>query len=159
MTSARTGDKSKNGYMTPLWLFDLLKQEFNFSLDVCADENNNLCDTWFDEEIDGLKQNWQGVCWCNPPYSTVSKWIEKAYNEVVVGRVETAVLLTAARTDTRWFWKYAREGEIRLLPGRLKFDHPDGAKHAAPFPSCLIIFKKILYPQNRVVFWDVKEKK
>lgn len=159
MTSARTGDKSKDVYLTPLWLWDKLDAEFGFDVDTAASDENTLCDHWFTEEEDGLKQKWWGTTWTNPPYSEVAKWVEKAHDEVSIGRVETAVLLVAARTDTRWFWNFARWGEIRFLPGRLRFEHPNGAKHSAPFPSAVLIFRRAAYPQEKVVFWDVREPK
>lgn len=48
------------------------------------------------------------------------------------------VSLVPARTDTKWWHKYAMKGEICLLCGRLRFGN---AKHAAPFPSAIVIFR------------------
>lgn len=57
---------------TPQWLFDDLNKKFNFTLDVCADVNSHKCTKYFDEKVDGLKQDWSGnVCWMNPPYGRV----------------------------------------------------------------------------------------
>lgn len=47
---------------TPQELFDNLNAEFHFT-----------------PEMDGLKQEWTGVCWCNPPYGRgIGKWMKKA---------------------------------------------------------------------------------
>ncbi len=48
-------------------------------------------------------------------------------------------MLLPARTDTQWFHTYINNhAEIRFLKGRIKFV---GAKHPAPFPSMVVIFR------------------
>ena len=54
-------------WATPQDFFDKLNEEFNFELDVCANDENAKCARYFTETEDGLKQNWNGVCWMNPP--------------------------------------------------------------------------------------------
>jgi hypothetical protein len=48
------------------------------------------------------------------------------------------VCLVPARTDTRWWHDYAMRGEVRLLPGRLRFGD---ARNSAPFPSAVVVFR------------------
>lgn len=158
MTSARTGDKSKDQYLTPLWLFDLLNLEFNFDLDVAATDENTLCDYWFTEEHDGLIQPWWGNVWCNFPYSSAADWVKKAYSEAKAGNC-TAVLLMPARTDTKYFFDYCRWGEVRFLPSRLKFEHENGVKNSAPFPSCIVVFHKGMDREPTSWFWEVRAPK
>lgn len=55
-------------WATPQDLFDELNAEFHFEVDVCALPENAKCEKYFSPEHDGLKQHWNGVCWCNPPY-------------------------------------------------------------------------------------------
>lgn len=47
-------------WATPQDFFDKLNDEFNFTLDPCADENNHKCEKYFTKEQDGLKQDWSG---------------------------------------------------------------------------------------------------
>lgn len=126
---------------TPQQLFDTINEEYNFTLDVCATEENTKCKEYFSPEMDGLKQKWTGTCWMNPPYGRgIGKWIEKAYNEAVLEENCTVVALLPARTDTKWFHKYIYNQEnvsVSFLKGRLKFGE---AKNSAPFPSMLVIF-------------------
>lgn len=145
-------------WLTPLWLFDLLDSEFNFDLDPCATDENTLCDNWYTEEQNGLIQPWRGNAFVNFPYSDAALWVKKAYEEAKSGNC-TAVLLMPSRTDTRYFWNYCRYGEIRLLPGRLKFENEEGTKNSAPFPSCLTIFHRDMAEEPKVIFWEVREKK
>jgi site-specific DNA-methyltransferase (adenine-specific) len=135
----------KDDWETPETLFTELDKEFNFEWDVCASKNNTkVIGCYFDEQQDGLAQNWAhtaGVVWMNPPYSRgqQSKWIAKAALEATKGI--TVVALLPARTDTKAFHQYIYNQPnvvIRFLKGRLKFV---GAKNSAPFPSMIVIFK------------------
>lgn len=126
----------KEDWGTPQELFDYLNDEFHFTLDVCANSENAKCRRFYSKEDDGLRQEWNGVCWCNPPYGrNVGKWVEKAYKSGC-----TTVMLLPARTDTQWFHKYIyNKAEIRFLCGRLKFGD---SKNSAPFPSMIVIFRR-----------------
>jgi phage N-6-adenine-methyltransferase len=125
-------------WATPKDFFDMLDEEFDFDLDVCANVENAKCTHYFTQEQDGLKQEWQGTCWMNPPYGRViGDWVKKAYESSLNGA--TVVCLLPARTDTRWWHEYCMKGEIRLVRGRLKFGD---SKNSAPFPSAVVIFGK-----------------
>lgn len=120
---------------TPQWFFDQLNEEFHFETDVCATPENAKCKRYFTPEMDGLKQEWTGVCWCNPPYGRqIGKWVKKASESDA-----TVVMLIHARTDTAWFHDYIYgKAEIRFVRGRLKFG---GSKINAPFPSMVVVFR------------------
>ena len=123
---------------TPKDLYDKLDAIFHFELDVCALPENAKCNRYFTPNDDGLKQEWRGVCWMNPPYGRqISKWIKKAYESAVYGGA-TVVCLIPARTDTAWWHDYAMKGEVRFIRGRLKFG---GSKNSAPFPSAIVVFR------------------
>jgi phage N-6-adenine-methyltransferase len=67
-------------WATPQDFFDELDREFGFDLDVCAIPENAKCSRYFTPEQDGLKHEWNGTVWCNPPYGRqIGKWVEKAY--------------------------------------------------------------------------------
>jgi phage N-6-adenine-methyltransferase len=124
-------------WSTPQTTFDELNNEFHFTTDVCANADNYKCSTYFTQKINGLAQEWHGVCWMNPPYGRgINKWIRKAYESSLHGA--TVVCLVPARTDTAWWHDYSMKGEIRFIRGRLKFG---GCKNNAPFPSAVVIFK------------------
>jgi len=129
-------------WSTPQDFFDALNKEFGpFTLDVCANEHNTKCKTWYGANgaswVDGLSQPWTGKVWMNPPYGRgIGAWVKKAYESSQAGA--TVVCLLPSRTDTKWFHNYCTKGVIRFVPGRLKFG---GHKNAAPFPSMVVIFK------------------
>ena len=126
-------------WATPQDVFDKLNCEFHFDLDPCATANNHKTDWYFTAEQDGLDQNWGGhKVFCNPPYSEIDKWVEKAWRESRQDYT-TVVLLIPARTDTRYFHNFIyNRAEIRFIKGRLKFGQ---SKNSAPFPSMVVIFR------------------
>lgn len=74
MMSSLTDD-----WETPIELWTQLDGEFHFDLDVCASSTNAKCARYFTKEEDGLKQNWIGTVWMNPPYGReIGAWMEKA---------------------------------------------------------------------------------
>ncbi|HCI3536395.1 TPA: adenine methyltransferase [Acinetobacter baumannii] len=133
-------------WATPQNLFDALDQIFNFDLDVCALPENAKCERYFTPELDGLKQEWTGTCWMNPPYGReISLWIEKAVETANNGH--TVVGLLPVRTDVVWWQEHILHREIHYIKGRLKFG---GSKHNAPFGCALVVFR----PSLKDVQWD-----
>lgn len=122
---------------TPQDYFDSVNAEFGpFELDVCADAINAKCSRFFTSEQDGLKQEWKGLVWMNPPYGRgIGRWVKKAFESAVDGTVVACLL--PARTDTAWWHDYAMRGLVRFIRGRLKFGV---AVNSAPFPSALVVF-------------------
>ena len=139
MNTATMFSSKKHDWETPDEFFTELNKEFNFTLDVCAHKHNAKLPRYFSPEENGLKQDWSKErCYMNPPYGReIEKWVKKAYEESKKGALVVALL--PARTDTRWFHRYVyKKAEIRFIKGRLKFK---GAKHSAPFPSMLAIWR------------------
>ena len=127
-----------DAWETPQDFFNALDRVFHFDLDVCATPENAKCERFFTSDDDGLKQDWQGTCWMNPPYGReISKWVQKAY-ESAKQNGATIVCLLPARVDTRWWHDYCSKGETFFVRGRLKFG---GAKNFAPFPSAVVVFR------------------
>ena len=125
-------------WYTPQDFFKKYDDVFKFETDVCATDDNAKCAKYYTEEMDGLSQEWRGVCWMNPPYGrTIGKWMKKAYESSLSGT--TVVCLVPARTDTNWWHDYAMKGDIEFIRGRLKFG---GSKNSAPFPSAVVVFKQ-----------------
>lgn len=129
-------------------VFGPLHERFRFTIDVAASKENAKLERFFTAEDDGLAQSWAGErVWCNPPYSDIAPWVEKAHG----GGAELVVmLLPANRTEQRW-WQglvepHRRAGavDVEFLPGRMRFI-PPGADSVAPnsrppFGCCLVIW-------------------
>ena len=101
--------------------------------------NNELCDKYYTIHDDGLKHDWKGErVFCNPPYSKISDWCEKAFYESK-NEGTLVVMLIPSRTDTKYFHDYIyNRTEIRFVKGRLKFG---GGNSSAPFPSMIVIWR------------------
>lgn len=123
--------KKSDSWATPKDFYDELNEEFHFNkFDPCP----------INPKFDGLKENWIGRIFINPPYSNVAEWIQKGIIEMHKGNADLLVYLVPARTDTKWFHeKVYGKAELRFIKGRLKFGDQN---NSAPFPSMLVIFKK-----------------
>ena len=141
-------------WSTPQLLFDILNAEFNFNTDVCATQYDAKCKHFYSPEDDGLSKTWTGTCFMNPPYGReIIKWVKKASSECRKNK-STIVCIVPSRTDTKWMHEYCSEAdEIRLIKGRLHFN--DGP-NAAPFPSCIVIFKPDRTRDEPYIhFWEI----
>jgi phage N-6-adenine-methyltransferase len=125
-------------WSTPPQKFKELDDEFHFTIDVCALPENATCERYYTPEQDGLQQDWRGeVAFCNPPFSQVAQWIAKAYEASKAGA--TAVCVTNACVDTRWWHRYVQPyAEVRFPERRWKFG---GSRHNAPRPTAIVIFR------------------
>lgn len=105
-------------WYTPKWIFDSLG--VTFDMDVCtkvggvdyipATKHLSLKD-------DGLKTEWEGSVWCNPPYGKDTKiWLEKFKKH------RNGIALVFARTDTKWFHDIAKDVDaILFIEKRVQF--------------------------------------
>ncbi len=127
-------------WATPKAFYDKLNEVHDFDLDVAASSSNHLCDEWYgldhpdESRRDGLKADWYGHVFCNPPYGRgIKDWVLKASQHG-----DLVVMLLPARTDTKWFHELVLpNAEITFVKGRIKF----GAGLApAPFPSMVVRF-------------------
>ncbi len=135
-SSKKTG--GSDDWETPAYIFDVLDEEFQFTLDPCATSETTKCEEFYTTESDGLVQDWgKHRVFCNPPYSQLKAWADKCRESAQAGAL--VVMLIAARTDTiAWHEHILGKGDIRFIKGRIKFV---GAKWQAPFPSALVIFR------------------
>lgn len=126
-------------WATPPELFARWNLAFNFTVDVAATpETTKVPECYFTEETDGLAQSWAGHrVFCNPPYSNISEWVDKAIEETARG-CHLVFLLVPARTDQAWFRKLMEldRCDLWFFRGRIKFGT---GKAGAPFPSVAAI--------------------
>lgn len=152
-TKKRGVDDSIDDRETPPCIWIPLDAEFQFTLDVAANHHNAKCDRYCSLEgmwqrgkggPDGLKVwgigqwpivetgltcSWAGErVYCNPPFSGVRPWVEKAWDET---DATVAMLLPNNRDEQPWFQRLVepyrdRPGSIlttRNLPKRRPFLH------------------------------------
>lgn len=122
--------KKSNHWATPLQL----KNRINFDLDPCPLYNDI-------EKWDGLKSNWYGNVFVNPPYSDINNWVDKCLSEIKNDDVTSIKVLIPARTDTKYFHKLMKSNHVSRIiffKGRLHFNETKGGT----FPSILIYINK-----------------
>lgn len=140
-------------------VFGPLHERFRFTLDAAANAKNAKLPHYFTAEENGLAQSWAWHrVWCNPPYSAIGPWVEKAWLEhercpVIV------LLLPANRTEQTW-WQDCVEPyrdrpgsplRVEFLRGRLRFIAHDGdsikPNERPPFGCCLLIWNAVELPR------------
>lgn len=97
-------------------------------------------DHGFTKDDDGLKEDWFGRVWCNPPYGKETfKWMKKLADH------GNGIALVFARTETKGFHEqiWNRAHSVFFFIDRIKFYHSDGRKGGrANAPSCLAAYSE-----------------
>lgn len=127
---------SNDLWATPPEVFEALDKEFCFGFDVCAEYETAKCSDYWTIEDDALSKDWAedaksripgaglieiGTIWCNPPYSNIKPWVEKAIEAQLNGRM--TVMLVMCDPSVKWFslaQQYASETRF-VTDGRLAF--------------------------------------
>lgn len=134
--------------------FTELQNRFAFTIDAAAAEHNHKLPRYFTERDSGLLNSWAGErVYCNPPYSDIRPWIEKAWQEW--GRAELIVLLLPANRTEQGWWQDLIEAKrdraasplrVEFMRGRWRFLKPGqkaiGPNERPPFGCCLCIWEK-----------------
>lgn len=142
----RTPD-SRDDWETPPYFFKLLDDEFHFTLDPAASDQNHKCPKYYTVQDDGLAKSWTGeTVFVNPPFSEKDAWIEKCFYESLKANT-TVVLLIPATTDTVAWHRYVMNNatdEIRLCFGRVNFSllgSERKKKNSPGFPLVIVVFR------------------
>lgn len=153
-TARRGANPDVDDRATSPEVFDPLHARFRFSIDVAAAEHNAKVPLYFSIADDGLEQSWAGHrVWCNPPYSSIAPWVEKAWAEC--GSAELIVMIVPAnRTEQGWWQEMVepyrdRDGSAlrtEFIKGRLRFIRKGateiGPNERPPFGCVLLIWER-----------------
>tara|TARA_R110002050_G_scaffold11883_3_gene39516 strand:+ start:178 stop:618 length:441 start_codon:yes stop_codon:yes gene_type:complete len=115
----------------PPKIWEQLKTEFKFTIDLCASDDNHLLERYYTIDDDCLTQDWTDeIGFLHPLFdSKIGKFVKKAYDSKGV-----FVLLIPASTHTKYFHEYLYKKEnveIRFLRKPVKgfrFGKDDGSK-------------------------------
>lgn len=131
----------RDDYMTPPEIYQPLLKFFNrdeFDIDVCCTKHNIPAKQHFTKEIDGLKQDWQGICFCNPVWKHTNKWLKKGAELVKTG---VDFIGCYVIPSDRLYVNYMQENIISnpcaafaILPGKQGYIIP-GLEELPPVPS------------------------
>jgi len=125
-----TGD---NEWYTPALYIEAVRQVLErIDLDPASSAFANQtvgATTYYTEKDNGLKQNWQGKVWMNPPYAQplIMQFIKKLTDEYNSGNISEAIVLTHNYTDTQWFHCAQKDcAAICFTRGRIRFLNANG---------------------------------
>lgn len=168
-TTSTTPAKEKDCAQTPKWFVQSLESLLGvrFNLDVCANKATAKVDNYFslDEKgHNGLELPWDSINWCNPPFSDIAPWLNKARAEAEKGNF-TAVIFPD-NTETGYS-REAFEGAdtIIRMPFRLCFLRPDGTpfldrkgkKQGPQFPCCVAWYTPLgVKAPTRTIYHDFR---
>jgi ParB family chromosome partitioning protein len=118
-------------WYTPKEIVDLAREVMcGIDLDPASCETANKivqASEFYDQEQNGLEQEWSGAVWLNPPYAAglVGDFVEKLLIDIDGGAVEQACVLVNNATETRWFQALADKCNAICFPRkRIKFWNP-----------------------------------
>ena len=119
---------------TPVDIWESLSREFDFTIDVCASDDNHLLPRYYTKENDALTKDWSGeVAYIHPLFDgKIGNFVEKAAKTPHL----TAVFLLPASTHTKYFHEYIYQKpncEVRFLrkPNKgFRFGKDDGSVDA-----------------------------
>lgn len=131
-TLSFTCSKTMQYLRTPADLWKDLCNEFAFTIDICASNENHLLPRYYTKEDDALTKDWSGeIAYIHPLFdSKIGKFVEKAYKTKNL----TAVFLLPASTHTKYFHEHMYHNpncEIRFLrkPNKgFRFGKDDGSE-------------------------------
>jgi hypothetical protein len=123
---------------TPKYIFDALG--VIFELDVCAPIGGPLhtpAIDYYDIDSDGLKADWYGKVWMNPPFSGPKEWVNKWLDH------QNGICLLPMGGNGNWLGKmWDSEAACLVMPPNVPFINTQGE------------IKKISY---RISLWAIGE--
>ena len=98
---------------------------------------------YYTKEDDGLKQEWTGKVWMNPPYAQplIRQFSEAVSERYRSGKIDEAIVLVNNATETGWFQTMVKESSAICFPRtRIRFLDMDGNPSGAPLQGQAILY-------------------
>lgn len=146
----------RDQFKTPQFLFSFAKKIIGgIDWDTACTRANMLAPpVWHlqgDDGGDALIVEWQGRCWCNPPYSDIKTWANKAISSK---DAITAFLIPSPNGESYYDKLIAHSHEIHIV-GRIAFIGADGKpKNGNNRGSSLFIVNGYAPGSRSVVYRD-----
>lgn len=108
---------------TPRWVFNAMG--LRFDLDVAAPPGGPWhvpCERFYTAQDDGLTSPWDGLVWCNPPYSNYAAWAQR------FATADRAVLMGYHLPQVLWTRTVFQAADIIAMIS-VDFVKPDGSSY------------------------------
>jgi len=143
-------DFDKDTWATPQYLFNWLNSIYDFDIDLCADVDNSKCSNWIDIEDNSLIRDWFSygdTGFCNPPYSNIKPWIDKAIAEAKKG-FTTVMLIPTPNGESHYKQIFESATSLSFITGRIAFYNPILKKEVGGNTrgSCVVEFSRKFNP-------------
>lgn len=129
-------DTDGDSWYTPRWLMEQLA--IHFDMDVCAprrEEHRTIpAARYLTEDEDGLTTPWEGIVWCNPPYSKPEAWADKMIKH------GDGILLVHMPNNARWAVRAQWAAEAVRLVQAMHFERPNGATQRPGYSLMLLAY-------------------
>ena len=142
-----SNNSGNNEWYTPYKYISAARKVMGeIDLDPASSETANQkirAKIYFTSKDDGLKYEWDGRVWMNPPYARdlVGQFTEKLSKHYKANEVTEAVVLLNNATETEWEQELLNCcSAICLIKGRVKFIDMDGHPSGAPLQGQIIIY-------------------
>ena len=141
-TAGITEDHADDWY-TPRWLFDSMipwrdADTLIFDLDVCAPRDpahrTVPAARHLTLDDDGLAHEWDGLVWCNPPYSQPEVWAERMVKH------GDGLLLVHMPNNARWMVDAQWHAAGMVLIQSMHFVRPNGQEQRPGYSLALLAY-------------------
>jgi len=139
-----SNNSGENEWYTPPFIIESAKSIMgDIDLDPASSKLANEtvgAKEFYTIEDDGIKKDWHGRVWLNPPYSQPD--ISNFAKAVTSKKYDEIMILVNNATETDWFRMMAEASKvICFINKRLKFIDRDGNPSGAPLQGQAIIYK------------------
>lgn len=136
-------ENSKDNWQTPPWLFELLHQVFNFTIDGAADDSNHLLPKYYTDYFKALPSH--ETIFINPPFSQLKDgfWNGVSWMNTVEFNKCLIVMLQPFRPETKyWHNSVWGKANIFVFNRRIQYVCPilKKVQQGVPMPSALVIY-------------------
>lgn len=148
MIETTTPASERDEWRTPPAVFEWFHERLRFAWDLASTSENTLCQGGgITRHDDALALSWASVLspmrgWCNPPYSDIDPWLEKAVAEARRG-FTSAFLIPSPNGEERYHrYVFGAASEVHFIGGRLAFLRPDGTPQAGNrWGSIVVVYR------------------
>lgn len=117
---------SSGDIWTPWKFIHAVEKKFGpLAVDLAATSENHKAPVWIPPERDSLTMDWAeylqgGLGWCNPPFSNITPWARKCFEE---WKLRAEILLLVPMGSQNWYWDYVEPFAQVYCVGRMVFDN------------------------------------